>query len=229
MGAPRKYIFAVTQTLRALTGFGFARAENLLECTQNADVFVEVSGILKAHATTLKKIVEDLRIMSSGPEAGLREIGLPARQAGSSIMPGKVNPVIPESVAQVAMQVMGNDAVVANAVAGGNLELCQYLPLVAENLLSSLEMLVNANRQLAQKCVVGIVANEDACGANVRGTTGIVTVLVSRVGYARMSALVDTAVRSKRPVVDVIVDEGVVTRDELEQLLTPESVCKLGD
>ncbi len=129
--APRQYIFRVVDTLRELTGVGFARAENLVEATQNADVFVEVSGILKACAASLLKICGDLRLLSSGPEAGIGEIRLPARQAGSSIMPGKVNPVIPEAVSQAAMLVMGHDAVIAQAVAAGSLELNPFLPLVA--------------------------------------------------------------------------------------------------
>ena len=117
--------------LRELTGIGFARAENLVDATQNADVFVEVSGILKAHAVSLLKICSDLRLLASGPEAGFGELRLPARQAGSSIMPGKVNPVIPEAASQAAMLVMGHDATIAIACAAGSLELNPFLPLVA--------------------------------------------------------------------------------------------------
>jgi hypothetical protein len=119
-------------SLRELTGIGFARAENLVDATQNADVFVEVSGILKAHAVSLLKICGDLRLLASGPEAGFGEIRLPARQAGSSIMPGKVNPVIPEAVSQAAMLVMGHDATIALACAAGSLELNPFLPLIAD-------------------------------------------------------------------------------------------------
>ncbi len=141
LAAPRRYIFEVTETLRELTGLGLARAENLVEATQNADVFVEVSGILKAHATNLLKICSDLRLLSSGPDAGLGEIRLPQRQAGSSIMPGKVNPVIPEAVSQAAMLVIGNDAALTLACASGNLELNPFLPLVAQTLLDNLDLL----------------------------------------------------------------------------------------
>ena len=136
--APRQYIFRVVDVLRELTSIGFARAENLTEATQNADVFVEVSGILKAYAATLLKISGDLRLLSSGPEAGLGEIRLPRRQAGSSIMPGKVNPVIPEAVSQAAMLVFGYDATIATAAGLGSLELNAFLPLVADCLLESL-------------------------------------------------------------------------------------------
>ena len=135
LGAPRQYIFRVVEHLREITGLGLARAENLVEATQNADAFVEVSGILRTLAANLLKIANDLRLLSSGPHAGLGEIRLPARQAGSSIMPGKVNPVIPEAVAQAAIAVMGHDQMILQAVGGGNLELSQFLPLVADSLL----------------------------------------------------------------------------------------------
>jgi aspartate ammonia-lyase len=128
LGAPRLFIFRVVDRLRENTGLGLARAENLIDATQNADVFVEVSGILKAHASNLLKISNDLRLLSSGPNAGLGEINLPPRQAGSSIMPGKVNPVIPEAVAQAAMKVMGNDLVITQACSSGNLELNPFMP-----------------------------------------------------------------------------------------------------
>ena len=133
LGAPRQYIFRVVEHLRQITGLGLARAENLVEATQNADALVEVSGILRTLAANLLKIANDLRLLSSGPNAGLGEIRLPACQAGSSIMPGKVNPVIPEAVAQAAIAVMGHDQMIVQAVAGGNLELSQFLPLVADS------------------------------------------------------------------------------------------------
>ncbi len=128
LGAPREFIFRAIEHLRDITGLGLARAENLVEATQNADVFVEVSGILKACATNLLKIAGDLRLLSSGPEGGLGELRLPPRQAGSSIMPGKVNPVIPEAVAQAAMVVMANDQAIAQACAAGSLESTRSCP-----------------------------------------------------------------------------------------------------
>ena len=137
LAAPRQYIFRVVDVLREQTGIGFARAENLVECTQNADVFAEVSGILKAHAVSLLKICSDLRIASSGPDAGFGELQLPPRQVGSSIMPAKVNPVIPEAVSQVAMLVFGYDQTIAQACAAGSFELNPFLPLVAACLLES--------------------------------------------------------------------------------------------
>ena len=148
IAAPRQYIFRAVEQLRAITGIGLARAENLVEATQNADVFVEVSGILKALAATLWKICSDLRLLSSGPRAGLGEILLPVRQAGSSIMPGKVNPVIPEAVTQCAMRVFGNDAAIGMACASGSLELNPFLPLVAACLLENIRLL----RQSCYSC-----------------------------------------------------------------------------
>ncbi|MBV8048139.1 MAG: aspartate ammonia-lyase, partial [Paludibacterium sp.] len=155
MTAPREYIFAVTERLREETGLGLARAENLVDATQNADVFVEVSGILKAHAVNLLKISADLRLLSSGPRAGLSELSLPAVQVGSSIMPGKVNPVICEAAAQAAMQVIANDAAITLAAQSGQLELNAFLPLVAHALLGSLTLLIRANRMFRERCVEG--------------------------------------------------------------------------
>src|SRR5512145_2302130 len=144
LGAPRRFIFIVVDRLREITKLGLARAENLVECTQNADVFVEVSGILKACATNLLKISTDLRLLTSGPDAGFGEIHLPPRQAGSSIMPGKVNPVIPEAVSQAAIVVMANDQALTTACSMGSLELNAFLPLIADALLGSLDLLANA-------------------------------------------------------------------------------------
>ncbi len=183
LGAPRQYIFRAVEHLRQITGLGLARAENLVEATQNADALVEVSGMLRTLAANLLKIANDLRLLSSGPHAGLGEIRLPPRQAGSSIMPGKVNPVIPEAVAQAAIAVMGYDLMIAQAVAGGNLELSQFLPLAADSLLCSLDLLTNACDIFARHCVAGIEAESDRCRRNVHGSTAVLTALVERIGY----------------------------------------------
>jgi aspartate ammonia-lyase len=143
IGAPRQYIFRVVDKLRDNTGIGLARSENLIDGTQNADVFVEVSGILKACATNLYKISNDLRLMASGPDAGFGEMTLPSVQAGSSVMPGKVNPVIPEAAAQASLLVMGNDQVITHACSAGNLELNQFMPLIAHALLQNISLLIN--------------------------------------------------------------------------------------
>ena len=228
LAAPRAYIFRVTDVLRQITGLGLARAENLIDCTQNADVFVEVSGILKAHAVTLLKICGDLRLISSGPEAGLGEILLPARQAGSSLMPGKVNPVIPEAVTQVAMLVIGHDATITMACAAGSLELNPFLPLVAACLLESLELLARANDILRRHCVDGITADEARCRRQVESSTAIATVLVPAVGYERASEIVQEARRRGVSIRQVVVDASLMSDEAFAALITPEAVCRLG-
>jgi aspartate ammonia-lyase len=226
--APRQYIFRVVDTLRELTGVGFARAENLIEATQNADVFVEVSGILKAHAANLLKICGDLRLMSSGPEAGLGEIRLPRRQAGSSIMPGKVNPVIPEAVSQVALLVMGYDTTIAAACALGSLELNPFLPLVATCLLDSLMCLAHACETLRRNCVEGIEVDEERCAAHVQASSAAATALVPEIGYEAACAVVAKAAERGATIRDVVVADGLLTAEQYEELLTPEAVCRLG-
>ena len=226
--AGRQYIFRVVDALRDLTGIGFARADNLVEATQNTDVFVEVSGILKANAVSLVKICGDLRLLSSGPEAGLGEIRLPQRQAGSSIMPGKVNPVIPEAVTQAALLVMGYDQVIAAASAAGSLELNAFMPLIAMCLLESLDLLTQANRILRSECVEGITADEERCRAHVEASTALATALVPELGYDAASALVLRAVQAGRSVREQVLAEGSLSGEQLDELLSAESVLRLG-
>jgi aspartate ammonia-lyase len=228
LGAPRKFIFRATERLRTITGLGLARAENLVEATQNADVFVEVSGILKAHATSLLKVCGDLRLLSSGPRAGIGEMRLPERQAGSSIMPGKVNPVIPEAVSQVAMQVMGNDQIIAQACAAGSLELNPFLPLVADRLLESLGLLARACETLRARCVEGIEPNAERCRLQVQNATAAVTALIEKIGYETACELAARAAEQGRPLREVAVESGLVTAEEFEELTGPERVTRLG-
>ena len=227
-GAPRQYIFRVVDMLRELTSIGFARAENLTEATQNADVFVEVSGILKACAVSLLKICSDLRLLSSGPEAGLGEIHLPARQAGSSIMPGKVNPVIPEAVSQAAMTVMGYDAIIAQAAAAGSLELNPFLPLIAACLLETLLLLERACLMLRRNCVEGITADEAACRRHVDASSAAATALVPEIGYDAACEIAKRAAALGQSVRAAAVDGGYVTGEQFDELLTAESVGRLG-
>jgi aspartate ammonia-lyase len=226
--APREFIFRVVEQLRSLTGIGFARAENLVEATQNADVFVEVSGILKAHAVSLLKICGDLRLLSSGPDAGFGEIRLPARQAGSSIMPGKVNPVIPEAVSQAAMLAMGNDQVIAAACAAGSLELNAFLPLIAHCLLENLDLLTRACDLLCRYCVDGIEADEARCRAQVENSTAAVTALVPALGYERAGEAARLAHEQGKTLRAVVVENGWMTAAEFEAAISPEAVCRLG-
>ena len=228
LGAPRAFIFQVVDALAQLTGLSVARAENLVEATQNADVFAEVSGILKACAVNLLKISSDLRLLSSGPEAGLGEIRLPARQAGSSIMPGKVNPVIPEAVSQAVMLVMANDNAIAQACAAGSLELNPFLPLVAHCLLDSLDLLARAAGILCRHCVQGMTADEERCRAQVNASTAVVTALVERVGYQAASAIAHKASERRCSIREVVLADGILPERELDELTTPESVCRLG-
>jgi aspartate ammonia-lyase len=228
LGAPRDYIFRVVDELRELTGIGFARAENLVDATQNADVLVEVSGILKACATSLIKIANDLRLLSSGPDAGLGELRLPSLQAGSSIMPGKVNPVIPEAVVQASLRVMGNDTTIAMAAAMGSLELNAFMPLMAECVLESLDLLTRACAIFEERCVRGLVACVDQCRAHVDGTVAAATALVPLLGYEKAAALADEATRCGRPLRGLVVEKGLLTDAEFAELISAEAVCRLG-
>jgi aspartate ammonia-lyase len=228
LAAPRQFIFRVTEHLRDITNLGLARAENLVEATQNADVFVEVSGILKACASNLLKIASDLRLLSSGPDAGFGDLRLPARQAGSSIMPGKVNPVIPEAVSQAALQVMANDQALTMACSLGNLELNAFLPLVADTLLGSLDLLTRACAIFYRFCVVGLEPDEARCREHVEGATATVTALVERLGYTRAAEVAETARAERKTIRQVVVEQGLLTAAEFDELVSPESVTRLG-
>jgi aspartate ammonia-lyase len=228
LAAPRQYIFRVVDHLREITGLGLARAENLVEATQNADVFVEVSGILKACAANLLKIAGDLRLLSSGPDGGIGEIRLPPRQAGSSIMPGKVNPVIPEAVSQAAIAVMAHDQAVATASGLGNLELNAFLPLVADCLLGSLDLLTNACDVFRRLCVEGIEADEERCRQLVESATATVTALVGRIGYEQAQTVASKAAAENKTVRQVVLEMGLLSAEQFDELLTPEAVMRLG-
>ncbi len=228
MAAPEAYIETVAKTLGEMTGCPFVRAPNLIDNTQNADAFVEVSGLLKTCAATLIKIATDLRLMSSGPDGGLGEIALPARQAGSSIMPGKVNPVIPETVTQVALRVIGYDNQVTLAAAMGNLELNAFLPLVADSLLDGIDIMANAMMTFRVKCIEGITANKERCHANVEGSTAILTALVPMIGYSKSVKIIHDAQEQGKSVREVVLDAGHMKVEEFDAMISPESVNRLG-
>jgi aspartate ammonia-lyase len=228
LGAPRRYIFRVVERLRELSGIGLARAENLVEATQNADVFVEVSGTLKACAVNLIKISGDLRLLSSGPDAGFGEIRLAARQAGSSIMPGKINPVIPEAVTQAALVVSANDQAIASAAGLGSLELNPFLPLIADALLGSIDLLANACEMLARGCVDGIEADAERCRRSVEGSTAVATALVPVLGYQIAERVAAEAAASGRSVRELAVGGGLIDAASFEALISSEAVCRLG-
>jgi aspartate ammonia-lyase len=228
LAAPRQYIFRVTETLRAITGLGLARAENLVEATQNTDVFVEVSGILKACATNLLKVSSDLRLMASGPHAGLGELSLPMRQAGSSIMPGKVNPVIPEAVSQAALAAIAHDQAITQASAMGNLELNAFMPLIADSLLGSLSLIKEACQMLARLCVQGLSVNEEACSKHVGTSIATATALVEHLGYEVAGEVMKTAMANQQTIREIVLDRQLMTPEAFDESISPEQVTKLG-
>ena len=228
LAAPTAYIFKVVEELREITGLGLARAENLVDATQNLDTLVEVSGLMKALATTLIKICTDLRLLSSGPEAGLGELRLPPRQAGSSIMPGKVNPVIPEAATQAAIMAMAHDQALSVAVAMGSLELNAFMPLVAHCLLESLDLLARACAILRRHCVAGLSADEARCRAQVENGTAAATALLPLIGYEQAGALAAEARSTGLGLKAVAVASGRLTAEQFDELTSPEAVGKLG-
>lgn len=188
-GAERKYRFGVLEELRRLTGYGLAAAEYPMDLTQNNDVFVEVSGLLKALAVNLMKLSNDLRLMGSGPNGGLGELRLPPRQQGSTIMPGKVNPVIPEMVMQCAMRAIANDTAITMAAAHGELELNAFFPLIADCLLESLELLTAAVRSLREKCVAGLEPGLEQCRRHLEASAAFGAGYAARIGYDRVAQI----------------------------------------
>lgn len=228
LGAPKAFIFRVTDRLRENTGIGLARSENLIDGTQNADAFVEVSGILKACATNLIKVSNDLRMMSGGPVAGWNEINLPELQAGSSIMPGKINPVIPEAVTQCAIAVSGNDQSITWACSSGNMELNPFMPLIAHLLLENITLLTNACHILKANCVDGITANVEVCRKNIENATATVTALIPKIGYGKASEIAIAAKEKNISIKTAAINSGFLSEDEYEECITPEAVCRLG-
>ena len=228
LGAPRKYIFKVTEKLRELTGLNIARAENLVDATQNMDIFVEVSGMLKAYAANLFKIAGDLRLLGSGPHGGIAEIKIPPVQPGSSIMPGKVNPVILEAVQQVALKVIGNDNVITLVASLGQLELNQFIPLSAHSLLESLEILINTTKILRTKCVEFIEPDSEKCLEYVIKSKTIATVLVPILGYKKVEEIVKKAMKQRKSIKEILIEDRIMTNEQVEKLLLAKRMYKLG-
>jgi len=228
LNADRRYVYAVVEVLRDITGLPLARAENMIDVTQNCDVFAEVSGLIKAAAVNLAKIAADLRLLSSGPRAGLYEIRLPALQAGSSIMPGKVNPVATEAVSQAAFQIMANDVAITTAAASGQLDLNAFLPMLSHNLFQSLQLLRNAAVLLAEKCVKGIEANEERCGELVERSFATLTALSPYIGYEAASDLAKEAVESGKTIRELAMEKGLFTKEQLDAILSTVEMTKPG-
>jgi aspartate ammonia-lyase len=226
INAPEGYAEAVRRELSRVTGLTLITAPDLVEATADTGVFVQLSGVLKRCAVKLSKICNDLRLLSSGPRAGFGEINLPAMQPGSSIMPGKVNPVIPEVVNQVCFDVIGGDMTVTMAAEAGQLQLNVFEPVIAYRLLRGMSMLRNACEVLRTRCVTGVTANPERMRQFVEHSIGIVTALVPVIGYEAATDIARVALQSGRGVFELVLERGLMTREELDQLLNPEAMTK---
>lgn len=214
-----EYAQRVVVELRTLTGQIFRRAENPFEAMQNRDAAVELSGAFKVVAVGLMKIANDLRLLTSGPSTGLQEIVVPATQPGSSIMPGKVNPVIPEAVNMVAAQIIGNDATIAIAGMNGNLDLNVMMPVIAHNLIESIELLGSSCRVFSDKCIRGIVANRERCLDYAERTSSLVTALAPVVGYDAAAKVFKRSVEENIPIRQAILDSGLLEPHRVAEIL----------
>ena len=226
INADPRYAEIVTKYLKEISKKDFVLAGNLVEATQDTGAFIMFSSAIKRLAIKLSKISNDLRLLSSGPRAGLNEINLPAMQPGSSIMPGKVNPVIPEVVNQIAYKVIGNDLTVTLASEAGQLELNVMEPVIVQSLFENIDMLINGMKTLNYKCIVGITANEEVCKGYVANSIGIVTALNPLLGYEACSSLAKTALADNRSVYDLVLERKLMTKEELDEALKPENMLK---
>jgi len=224
INSPPGYADLVTQKLSEVSGFELRRARNLVEATQNAGAFVQMSAAMKRAAVQISKICNDLRWLSSGPRCGLNEINLPPMQPGSSIMPGKVNPVIPELVNQICYQVIGYDAVVSMAAEASELELCMAEPIISYDLLHGMLILKNACITLASRCIVGIEANRDNCRRYVENSIGLVTALVPVIGYEQSASIAKEALKTGGSVYALALEKGLISQDKLDDMLRPENM-----
>lgn len=221
-----EYANKVVKYLQKITGMRVVNAKNLVEATQDTGAFVMYSSALKRLSVKLSKISNDLRLLSSGPRTGFNEINLPPMQPGSSIMPGKVNPVIPEVVNQIAFKVIGNDLTVTMGAEAGQLELNVMEPVIVQSIFESIEMLVNGMKTFKYRCVDGISANEKRCKEMVQNSIGIVTALNPVLGYETCSKLAKEALNNERSVYDLVIEKGLLSKKELDKLLMPENMIK---
>ena len=215
------YISGIASSVSAVTGLDLSQADDLVDATQNLDSFVYVSGIVKACAVTLSKISNDIRLMSSGPRTGLGEISIPAMQNGSSIMPGKVNPVMPEVMSQIAFNIIGNDTTITLAAEAGQLELNAFEPVLFYRLFESLDTLRNGVEVFRMKCVDGITVNADRCRDDIERSIGIVTALCPYIGYTESARIAKMALKENRNVRDVLIEENVISPEKLNEILDP--------
>jgi aspartate ammonia-lyase len=226
LNADPRYSGLACKALADITGMLVVPSHNLVEATQDVGSFVQLSGVLKRTALKLSKICNDLRLLSSGPTAGLGEINLPPVQAGSSIMPGKVNPVIPEVVSQVAFEVAGHDVTIAFAAEGGQLQLNPFEPVIAHCLFASITHLTAACNILAEKCISGITANASRLRQLVEGSVGLVTALNPHIGYEASTRVAQEALATGRSVIDVVLAHELLTEEEVRALLQPDRLIR---
>lgn len=228
INADETYLRRIVPILSEVSGMELTQASDLIDATQNPDPFVAVSGAVKTCAVTLSKIANDLRLMSSGPRTGFGEINLPARQNGSSIMPGKVNPVIPEVVNQVAFLIIGNDMTVTMASEGGQLELNAFEPIIFYCLFQSIGTLTYAVHTFVDNCVTGITANEERCRELVEGSVGVITALTPHIGYQHAADIAKRAILTGQSVRKLILQEKLLTPEEIDTILDPMNLTRPG-
>jgi len=221
-----EYAQLACRHLSDVTGIPLTTSPNLVEATQDVGSFVQLSGVLKRVAVKLSKTCNDLRLLSSGPRAGLGEINLPPVQAGSSIMPGKVNPVIPEVVNQIAFEVIGNDVTISFAAEAGQLQLNAFEPIIAHSLFKSVTHLRNGCLTLAERCVRGITANRERLRTLVDNSIGVVTALNPYIGYANATQIAQEALATGRSVTDLVLAQGLLSRERLAEILQPDVLTK---
>mgnify|MGYP000250596557 CR=1 FL=1 len=227
ISAPREYVLNVTSVLKKITKLPIAKSEDLIDATQNLDMFVEVHGIVKALAVTLIKICNDLRFLSSGPSGGIGEINLPPKQAGSTIMPGKVNPVILENTIQLCELVKGHDIIIANLVSNGNLELNPFIPMIGHLFLKSISLLKECTLNLGNNCIDGITANEEKCKLNLMNSSAIAASLISNFGYDTIQEIVNYAYKNKIPFVNALMKSKLLSENEMYNLISKELGIKI--
>ena len=228
INADKVYLNRIVPNLVEVSGMDFVQAFDLIDATQNLDPFVAVSGAIKACAVTLSKIANDLRLMSSGPRAGFGEINLPPKQNGSSIMPGKVNPVIPEVVNQVAFNVIGNDITITMAAEAGQLELNAFEPIIFYCMFQSIDTLAYAVRTFVDNCVSGITANEERCEELAENSIGLITALSPHVGYQKAADIAKKALKTGKSVRSLILEEDLMSKEELDCILNPVNMTEPG-
>ena len=224
INADKYYVENIVEELSKVCGLQFSQADDLVDSTQNLDVFVVVSSMVKACAVNLSKMANDLRLMSSGPRTGFGEINLPAKQNGSSIMPGKVNPVIPEVINQIAFNAIGNDATVTMACEAGQLELNAFEPIIFYCLFESIETITNGVEVFRKDCIEGITVNVQKCVEELESSVGIVTALCPYVGYAKASELAKKAIKEGKKIRQVIIEEKILDENLLNQVLDPSKM-----